>query len=173
MKIRGVELVEPKRHRDHRGWFQEITNAMEITAGLPPFVQTNVSASHFGVIRGMHIQRRDPQGKLIVCLRGRIYDAWIDVRPESPTFGKWGALELDAATPHALYLPPGVAHGFQSVSTTCMILYACTTCYDRETDGGINWNDPSVGIEWPEQNPIVSDKDRRLPSLADWAIRVE
>ncbi len=174
--IEGVQIIHQSFFTDHRGGFQQMFHPEEFkAAGLPEaFYQENISWSHRSVLRGLHIQRDNPQGKLIRCTTGRIQDVWVDVRKGSPTFGKYETIQLHPqweGFTEAVYLPPGLAHGFLVLSEVAVIQYNCTTPYDKASDGGINWADPALGIEWQIEagfTPILSDKDRALPTLADW-----
>lgn len=164
----GVLRVQLTAFRDARGFFVETFNARTFEeAGLPAeFVQDNHSHSAHGVLRGLHFQRRNPQGKLVKPMRGRIFDVAVDVRAGSPTFGRWVGEILDAEAMNALWVPPGFAHGFCVLSGDADVSYKCTALYDAADDTGLVWNDPAVGIDWPLRDPIVSDKDARLPRLA-------
>lgn len=168
----GVLLLEPAVFEDERGYFLETFNAERFAehsaAGLPPELrQTNHSRSRRGVVRGMHFQRRRPQGKLISVARGRIFDVVADVRVGSPTFGRWTAVTLDADDPRQLWIPPGFAHGFCALSEVADVTYACTDVYVPDDDRGVRWDDPALAIEWPEREPLVSPRDAGLPLLAD------
>jgi dTDP-4-dehydrorhamnose 3,5-epimerase len=170
-EIEGVRLIELDLHRDDRGFFSETFNEQHYDKlGLPTqFAQSNQSFSYQGVLRGMHVQTENPQGKLIRCAFGRVFDAWVDLRADSPTFGKWDACWLDWETPQALWLPPGLAHGFFTASSGAILTYLCSSLYDKASDGGLAWDDPTVGIEWPFPQdfiPIVSKKDALLPNLS-------
>ncbi|MFN3596402.1 MAG: dTDP-4-dehydrorhamnose 3,5-epimerase [Rubricoccaceae bacterium] len=172
LALPGLRLVEPVVHGDARGFFVERYHvARYASAGIPEpgaaFVQDNHSRSRQGTLRGLHFQRRHPQGKLIEVLAGRVYDVVVDVRAGSPTFGRWLALTLDAEQHRQLYVPPGYAHGFCVLSDTADFLYKCTEVYRADDEGGIRWDDPTLGIPWPLEAPLVSDKDARLPRLRD------
>jgi len=132
------------------------------------FVQDNYSRSSRGVLRGLHYQRNPyAQGKLVQCLKGRIFDVAVDMRKGSPTFGKWAGVELSEENILMLYVPPAFAHGFIVLSETADVLYKCTKEYAPESDRGIIWNDPDINIQWPVKEPILSDKDKRHPLLKD------
>jgi dTDP-4-dehydrorhamnose 3,5-epimerase len=164
-----VLVLEPKVFRDERGFFAETfsTRALEGT-GIPSvFVQDNHSRSTKGVLRGLHYQLRSPQGKLVHVARGKIFDVAVDIRPASPTFAQWYGEELSDENLFSLWIPPGFAHGFCVMSDVADVIYKCTTLYDPSDDRGVNWNDRSIGIEWPEKNPIVSKKDSTLLKLTD------
>lgn len=129
------------------------------------FVQDNLSRSRRGVVRGLHFQRRYPQGKLISVVRGAIYDVAVDLRPGSETFGEHVGVELSDANGRQLWVPPGFAHGFAAL-TPADVLYKCTDVYHPDDEGGLCWNDPALGIEWPVPRPILSERDRMHPLLA-------
>lgn len=176
--IEDVKVLELDQFEDQRGVFMEVYNHDKyIELGLPSeFYQSNQALSYGGVVRGMHIQGSNPQGKLIKCIYGTIYDAFVDLRKDSPTFGKWDGMWLDWKNPKAIYLPPGIAHGYYTASAVSMLSYHCTTMYDAYSDGGILYNDPDVGIEWPfgkDFVPIVSLKDMKLLSLQQIKERYE
>ncbi len=168
--IHDVILVIPQVFGDDRGFFLEFYKHSEFTAGGIPghFVQDNHSRSVKGVLRGLHYQK-DPaaQGKLVRCLNGRIFDVAVDIRKGSSFFGKWVSAELTGGNNHMLYVPPGFAHGFQVLSDTAEVLYKCTAEYAPAEDRGIIWNDPSIGIQWPFADPVLSGKDKALPLLKD------
>jgi dTDP-4-dehydrorhamnose 3,5-epimerase len=163
----GLRVVEVPRFVDERGWFSELWNeARYREAGLPhAFVQANVSYSEGGVLRGMHFQHPRGQGKLISVLSGTIFDAVVDVRVGSPTFGQWYGCELSDANRRQLWAPPGFAHGFVVLSDAAVVHYNCTTLYDASCDRALAWDDPEVGIEWPVQPRIISEKDRSAARL--------
>lgn len=177
-KITGVILIKTPRFEDDRGYFEVAADdSLLKMIQIEQFVQDNVSMSFQGVLRGMHIQRENPQGKLVRCLHGAIWDCWVDLRPESRTFKKWECLTLTSREdqqemrPDAVYLPPGLAHGFLSLSPTAVVHYKCTTPYHKESDGGIFWRDKDLGIEWPfpeDFTPTISAKDANLPSLGEY-----
>jgi dTDP-4-dehydrorhamnose 3,5-epimerase len=172
----GVFLVQSDKHVDERGMFLEAfstRNIPQIFGGdiaantyNMPVSQDNVAISEKGVLRGLHIQREKPQGKLVRCLFGRILDVVVDLRPESPTFKQWGSFELNGPT-KAIWIPKGFAHGYYSI-THSIVYYKCSTLYDKYSDGGINPFDKELGIKWPSANPIMSDKDKNLPSMKEW-----
>ena len=165
----GVLVLEPQVFRDERGFFTETfsTRALE-GSGIPSdFVQDNHSRSTKGVIRGLHYQLRSPQGKLVHVARGKIFDVAVDIRLGSPTFGRWFGEELSDENLFSLWIPPGFAHGFCVMSDVADVIYKCTTLYDRADDRGVAWDDKSIGIEWPEQEPVISPKDAKLLRLTD------
>jgi dTDP-4-dehydrorhamnose 3,5-epimerase len=164
-----VVLVEPDVFRDGRGFFLETYQKVKYgAAGLPEeFVQDNHSFSIQGTLRGLHTQVRQPQGKLIRALAGEIFDVAVDLRPGSPTFGRWVGEVLSAENFRQLYVPPGFAHGFCVMSESAHVLYKCTTFYDREDEISLLWNDPQIGIAWPTATPLLSLRDQAAPKLAD------
>ena len=169
--IPGVVVIEPEVHADGRGFFLETYHAERyrqhgITA---PFVQDNHSRSIAGTLRGLHLQLRHPQGKLIRVVEGEIFDVAVDVRRGSPTFGRWVGVTLTAQSFKQVYVPPGFAHGFCVVSAIAQVEYKCTDIYDPEGELGIAWNDPALSISWPVNNPILSARDGRHSALADVA----
>ena len=167
----GVLVVEPRVFGDDRGFLVETYSAARFAEhGLPTtFVQDNHSRSARGVLRGLHYQRRNPQGKLVFVVRGEVWDVAVDIREGSPTFGRWFGMTLSEARRQLLWIPPGFAHGFCVLSESADFLYKCTALYDPADDRGIRWDDPALGIEWPIADPILSAKDRALPSLAQAA----
>jgi dTDP-4-dehydrorhamnose 3,5-epimerase len=162
-----VILVEPDVHRDARGFFVETYHLEKYRAGgiAGPFVQDNHSRSVQGTLRGLHAQRRRPQGKLVRAVDGEMFDVAVDIRRGSPTFGRWVGVRLSGENFRQLYVPPGFAHGFCVLSEVVNVEYKCTDFYDAADEIGLAWNDPDVGIEWPIRDPMVSDKDRHLPVL--------
>jgi dTDP-4-dehydrorhamnose 3,5-epimerase len=166
-----VILVQPDVHRDARGFFVETYHLEKYRAGgIPgPFVQDNHSRSVQGTLRGLHAQRRRPQGKLVRAVDGEMFDVAVDTRRGSPTFGRWVGVRLSGENFHQLYVPPGFAHGFCVLSPVVNVEYKCTAFYEPADEIGLAWDDPDVGIEWPLRDPIISDKDRRLPRLRDLA----
>jgi dTDP-4-dehydrorhamnose 3,5-epimerase len=167
----GVLLIEPKVFGDDRGFFME-TYRLDLfrAAGITePFVQDNHSRSARGVLRGLHYQEPNAQGKLVRCTRGAIFDVAVDIRRDSPAFGKWFGLELSDANKRMLWVPPGFAHGFCALEDDSDLVYKCTTLYDAPSDRSILWNDPEIGIEWPIAEPVLSEKDAKAPRLAEAA----
>jgi dTDP-4-dehydrorhamnose 3,5-epimerase len=168
----GVLLLRPTVYRDERGAFFESYHAERFAAaGMPgPFTQDNRSVSHANVLRGLHYQVTKPQGHLVTLTRGRVFDVALDLRRDSPTFGRWHSMELSADPPVQAYLPPGVAHGFCVLSNEgADIWYRCVGTYQANDEGGVLWNDPDLGIPWPVRAPILSAKDRAYPRLRDIA----
>ncbi|MBI5529704.1 MAG: dTDP-4-dehydrorhamnose 3,5-epimerase [Deltaproteobacteria bacterium] len=170
LAIPDVVLVTLRPFEDARGFLMETYKASEFAAaGLTGrFVQDNLSRSSRGVLRGLHFQAPPgAQGKLVLCSNGEIFDVAVDIRRGSPTFGKAACAELSAARRSMLWIPPGLAHGFVVLSETADVLYKCTAEYDPALDRGILWNDPALAIPWPVKDPILSEKDRRHPRLAE------
>ncbi|RUM89888.1 MAG: dTDP-4-dehydrorhamnose 3,5-epimerase [Thermodesulfatator sp.] len=175
LEIPEVILVRPKVFEDERGFFLEFYRDSAFrSAGIPfRFVQDNHSRSKKGVLRGLHYQLRPKaQGKLVKCLRGKIWDVAVDLRRGSPNFGKWVATELSEENKCMLWIPPGFAHGFVALED-CEVLYKCTEEFVPELDRGIIWNDPDLGIPWPVKKPILSSKDNRLPRLKEAEINFD
>ncbi len=168
-KLPGVLLLKPKVFKDDRGAFLEIWHDERYTAlGVPgPFVQDNVSRSVKGVLRGLHFQHPNDQGKLVQVLQGEVFDVAVDVRLGSPTFGYWAGAILSADNAHQLWIPEGFAHGFCTTSKEAVFAYKCTEYYHRASEHAVLWNDPDLGIEWPVKKPELSDKDRAAPRLKD------
>lgn len=168
--IPGMTRIRLKTFGDARGSFMELYKAVDFHgAGIgEEFVQDNFSLSVKGVLRGLHFQR-DPmaQGKLVTALDGVIYDVCVDLRKGSPAYGRWEGFTLSSDSPEMLYLPPGCAHGFCVLSERALFLYKVTEVFSLEHDGGILWNDPDLGIDWPVTEPVVSGKDGLLPRLRD------
>ena len=167
----GVLVLEPRVFGDARGFFYESYNEKTFRdAGIERrFVQSNVSRSSRGVLRGLHYQWPHPQGKLVSVLEGEVYDVAVDIRRGSPTFGKWAAAMLTADNHRHFWIPEGFAHGFCVVSDSATFSYQCTDLYSPMADGGIRWDDPAIGIDWPISSPVLSDKDAKAPSLAELA----
>jgi dTDP-4-dehydrorhamnose 3,5-epimerase len=165
----GVVVIEPDIHPDGRGFFLETYHAEKYREhGIEgPFVQDNHSRSIAGTLRGLHLQLRRPQGKLIRVIEGEVFDVAVDVRRGSPTFGRWVGLTLSAENFAQCYVPPGFAHGFCVVSPIAQVEYKCTDLYDPSSEIGIAWNDPALGIAWPLERPILSARDHLHPRLAD------
>ncbi len=167
--LEGVILVEPEVYGDDRGFFLETYHEKRYVAGGIPdrFVQDNHSKSKRGTLRGLHAQLNNPQGKLVRAVEGEIFDVAVDVRRGSPTFGKWVGETLSAENFRQLYVPSGFVHGFCVLSESAQVEYKVTDFYDREDEYGIIWNDPDINIDWPIQEPLLSDRDRAAPSLRD------
>ena len=168
--ISGVMIIEPDVYVDARGHFLETFHARTYgAAGLPvEFVQDNESLSAKGVLRGLHLQLRRPQGKLVRVVRGEIWDVAVDIRPESATFGHWVGETLSDSNWRQLYVPPGCAHGFCVTSEQAIVHYKCTTFYDRDDEVGIAYDDPALGITWPIDHPVLSPKDQHNMRWSDF-----
>lgn len=171
LSIDGALLIKAQSFTDERGTFEMSYHSKFFEdAGIPnKWVQDNVSESYFGVLRGLHLQKKNPQAKLIKCIFGSVYDVILDVRPDSPTFRKWVGINLTGAESEMVYVPPGCAHGFFCQTNLAYVSYKCSELYDKESDGGIRWS--SAGIDWPFESsfdPMVSMKDQLLPTLDDY-----
>ncbi len=168
-EIPGVVVVEPLVHRDGRGFFLETYHEPHYREhGIPElFVQDNHSRSSEGILRGLHAQSPNAQGKLVRCVEGSIWDVAVDVRLGSPAFGRHVATELSAENFRQLYVPPGLLHGFCVTSEAAQVEYKCTAVYDPAADFSVRWNDPELALPWPVAAPILSDKDRDAPLLHD------
>jgi dTDP-4-dehydrorhamnose 3,5-epimerase len=165
-----VKLIAPKVFGDARGFFYESWNARDFAeAGIDTgFVQDNHSRSARGVLRGLHYQLSEPQGKLVRVIQGSVYDVVVDIRKSSPDFGKWIGIELTAESKNSLWVPPGFAHGFLVLSDTCEFLYKATAYYAPMYERSILWSDPDLGISWPmTMEPVLSAKDSGAPRLRD------
>lgn len=167
--LSGVLHIAPTVHRDQRGAFLELWHEERYARhGIPgQFAQDNASVSRYGVLRGLHFQHPDGQGKLVSVLRGQVFDVVVDVRSDSVTFGKWLAFELSEENAHQLYVPPGFAHGFVVVSDVAIFAYKCTTPYRPESERVVRWNDPDLGIRWPIERPLISPRDELAPRLRE------
>lgn len=167
----GCIVIEPQVFGDSRGFFYESYNEAKYReAGIDrKFVQSNVSRSARGVLRGLHYQWPHPQGKLVSVLDGEVFDVAVDIRRGSPTFGQWTGVMLTAENHRHFWIPEGFAHGFCVVSEFATFSYQCTDLYNAQADGGVRWDDPAIGIDWPISNPLLSDKDSKAPLLADVA----
>lgn len=166
--LKGLLIIEPDIYKDDRGFFFESFQAQKYSAlGIPPFVQDNVSCSRLHVLRGLHYQLPQPQGKLVYVSKGAVWDVVVDIRRESPTFGQWFTITLSAETHTQFYVPPGFAHGFCTLEDNTVFHYKCTDYYSPKTERGIAWDDPSLNIPWPTKQPILSPKDQHYPSLAE------
>jgi len=170
-EIPDLLIIEPKVFRDPRGFFLETFNEKQLQeAGLSVhFVQDNHSLSAKGILRGLHLQLKRPQGKLVRVTQGEVYDVAVDLRKGSPTFGKWFGMVLSADNFKQMYVPPGFAHGFCVTSETAEFLYKVTDYYDPTSEATLRWNDPTLNIPWPIQNPTLSNKDQAGLSLQDIA----
>ncbi len=167
--IPGLLIVEPDVYGDNRGFFTEMWHQGRYAEmGIDRvFVQDNLSRSTKGILRGLHFQIRHPQAKLVQAISGELFDVAVDLRPGSPTFGKWEGVLLSDKNLRQLYIPEGFAHGFCVLSDTALFSYKCTDFYAPDDEGGLLWSDPDIGIEWPVEAPTLSDKDRAHPRLKD------
>jgi dTDP-4-dehydrorhamnose 3,5-epimerase len=165
----GVLLLEPRIFQDARGSFLEAWQRDRYAAeGLPrDFVQDNVSRSSRGVVRGLHLQNPEAQGKLVSVLFGEVFDVAVDVRVGSPTFGRWLGVTLSAENGRQLFLPEGFAHGFMATSAEAVFHYKCTRPYSPEHELTVRWDDPDLGIEWPDEQAVLSERDAAAPCLRD------
>lgn len=172
-EIDGVLIIEPKVFGDHRGYFFESFNEREFalkTGQELHFVQDNESKSCYGVVRGLHFQKGEKaQAKLVRVIKGRVLDIAVDIRPDSPTFGKYVSAELTAENHRQFFIPKGFAHGFAVLSPEVVFQYKCDEFYCPEAEGAIAWDDPDLAIDWklPAEDVILSEKDRRHPNLKD------
>ena len=168
--IEGLYVIEPTLFGDHRGYFMETYNEKDFAeAGIDvKFVQDNQSKSKKGVLRGLHFQKTNPQGKLVRVLEGEVFDVAVDLRGDSKTFGQWYGVVLSAEKNNQFYIPEGFAHGFYVLSDTATFCYKCTRLYDPTDEGGLMWNDPDIGIDWGIDNiddVLLSEKDKNHPTL--------
>ena len=165
----GVLIIEPRVFADERGFFMETYHSARFhAAGIDAtFVQDNHSRSVRGVLRGLHYQEPNAQGKLVRCTRGSLFDVAVDIRVGSPHFGKWFGVELSEENKKMLWVPPGFAHGFCATSDVADLVYKCTALYDAASDRSIVWSDPDIAIAWPVVNPKLSPKDASAPRLRD------
>jgi len=168
-ELPDVIVIEPLVHRDGRGFFLETYHAERYRAnGLTAsFVQDNHSRSVAGTLRGLHLQVRRPQGKLVRAIEGEVFDVAVDVRRGSPSYGRWVGVHLSADSFRQVYVPPGFAHGFCVLSETAQFEYKCTDFYDPADEIGIAWNDPAIAIDWPVRDPILSARDQAHRTLAE------
>lgn len=171
--IEGLTIIEPTVFGDARGYFMETYQQQEFAeAGLNmTFIQDNQSRSRKGVLRGLHFQKKNPQGKLVRVIEGAVYDVAVDLRKSSKTFGKWYGVELTAENQKQFYVPEGFAHGFLVLTEAATFVYKCTRFYDPKDEGGLMWNDPDIGIQWPLEEGtelLLSEKDQKNPLLLDF-----
>ncbi len=166
--VPGCLVLEPQVFGDERGFFYESFNREKFSeVGLPTdFVQGNVSSSSRGVLRGLHYQWPRPQGKLVSVLEGEVWDVAVDIRRNSPDFGRWTAAVLSAQNKRHFWIPEGFAHGFVVLSERALFTYLCTATYDRTADASLRWDDAALAIDWPVSAPLLSDKDKNAPFLA-------
>jgi dTDP-4-dehydrorhamnose 3,5-epimerase len=169
----GLKLLRPRVFADARGFFLETYHEPRLReAGIDAaFTQDNHSRSVKDTLRGLHYQSHPGQGKLVRVATGRIFDVAVDIRPSSPTFGRWEGIYLDAETHAQLWIPIGFAHGFCVMSDVADVCYKVTSVYDPTTECSIRWNDPTIGIEWPTVTPLLSERDERAESFRDYAER--
>jgi dTDP-4-dehydrorhamnose 3,5-epimerase len=170
LEIDGLMLIRPQIFGDDRGFFLELYKHTDFVQGgvKEHLVQDNYSKSSKGVLRGLHYQKSPKaQGKLVMCLKGKIYDVAVDIRKGSSQYGKWVGAELSEENRLMFYVPPGFAHGFQVLSDTAEVMYKCTNEYSPVDDRGIIWNDPDINISWPLKDPVLSGKDKIHPYLRD------
>ena len=170
--IEGLYVIEPTVFKDERGYFVETYNQNDMKeAGLDMvFVQDNQSMSTRGVLRGLHFQKQFPQGKVVRVVRGKVFDVAVDLRSDSKTYGKWFGVELSAENMKQFYIPEGFAHGFLVLSDEAEFCYKCTDFYHPGDEGGLAWNDPEIGVEWPLEEGvdlIISEKDQKWKGLKD------
>lgn len=167
--IEGVVIIEPKTFGDNRGYFMETYNKNEFVENgiTEEFVQDNESFSTKDVLRGLHFQKQYPQGKLVRVVEGTVYDVAVDLRKDSKTYGKYVGVELSAENKKEFFIPKGFAHGFCVLSETAKFVYKCTDVYHPNDEGGLAWDDPDIGINWPIENPILSEKDKIHPRLKE------
>lgn len=171
-EIEGLCVIEPTVFKDERGFFMETYNQNDFKeAGLDMvFVQDNQSMSTKGVLRGLHFQKKFPQGKLVRVVRGAVFDVAVDLRKNSKTFGKWFGVELSAENKKQFYIPEGFAHGFLVLSDEAEFVYKCTDFYHPNDEGGLAWNDAEIGVDWPitpEMELVISEKDQKWKSLTE------
>ncbi len=168
--IEGLYMIEPKVYGDNRGYFLETYKEEDfVAAGLHyKFLQDNESKSKKGVLRGLHFQKKYPQAKLVRCLDGEVFDVAVDLRNGSKTYGKWFGVVLSSEQHNQFMIPKGFAHGFLVLSETATFCYKCDELYHPEDEGGLAWDDPDIGIEWPlKQEVLLSEKDKKHPLLKD------
>lgn len=164
--LNGLIIVQPKLFSDDRGFFYESFQAMRYAGlNIPAFVQDNISRSKKNVLRGLHYQMPQSQGKLVGVTHGSVWDVVVDIRVSSPTFGKWFGITLSDENQTQMYIPPGFAHGFCVLSEMADFYYKCTDYYAPNCDHGIAWNDPDINIPWPIKNPVLSPKDEQYYKL--------
>ena len=167
--IQDVQIIEPQIFEDDRGYFLETfhINRFKSSELTHAFVQDNLSFSVKNTLRGLHFQVTRPQAKLVQVITGEIFDVAVDIRPASPSFGRWMGVHLTEKNKRQVFIPAGFAHGFCVLSDGAHVTYKCSDYYDRDDEGGILWSDPAIGIDWPTSQPIVSAKDERLPMMSD------
>jgi len=169
-KISDVKIIQPKVFGDARGFFLETFEENRYREMLNidlRFVQDNHSRSSKGVLRGLHFQKQNPQGKLVRVVRGEVFDVAVDIRPDSPTYGQWEGVILSEENKTQFWIPPGLAHGFVVLSDIADFEYKCTDYYNPQFEACLFWNDPQVDIDWPIDNPLLSEKDKLGKLLKD------
>jgi len=174
-ELPGVVVIEPDVFGDSRGYFLEVfhraryeeSTTTEAANSMKEIVQINRSHSVRGTLRGLHYQEPNPQGKLVWVIEGAVRDVAVDIRRGSPTFGRWTAVELSGENHRQVWVPPGFAHGFAVLSEEADFMYACTDLYYPQCEHAVRWNDPAIGIDWGVESPLLSDKDKAAPYLAD------
>ena len=169
--IDGLLVIEPQIFKDSRGYFFESYNQDKMKAAgiVLSFVQDNQSLSQMGAVRGLHFQAAPfEQGKLVRVVAGAVRDVVVDIRKNSPTYGQHFSIDLSAENQLMFWIPPGFAHGFETLENNTVFLYKCTNMYDKNSEGGLLWNDPAIGIKWQTSDAIVSEKDQILPLLKDF-----
>lgn len=170
--LKDCYIIEPTIFNDNRGYFYEKFNEKrfeELTGMNGHFVQDNISKSSYGVLRGLHLQKGEhAQAKLVSCLEGKVFDVAVDLREDSPTFGKWFGVELTEGNKLQFYVPRGFAHGYSVLSETAVFSYKCDNFYNKDSEGGVLWNDPDLNINWqlPDSDIIISEKDMIMPGLS-------
>lgn len=167
-----ILVLEGTAHADGRGSFMELWREDDLAAAgvAARFVQGNLAHSRKGVLRGLHFQEPSPQGKLVAALTGAVFDVAVDIRRGSPRFGQWVGVELSAANRRQIWVPPGFAHGYCALADDTLVHYACTAVHAPSHDRAVRWDDPALGIDWPVEAPILSEKDRTAPMLAEAAV---
>jgi len=170
LKIPEIQIITPRVFKDNRGIFFEAFKQSEFTANgiTEKFVQDNISHSSKGVLRGLHYQIEPyAQGKLVRCVSGAIFDVAVDIRKSSPTFGQWDTIELNDENKKMIYIPPGFAHGFYTLSENAEVMYKTTSEYHLQSERGIIWNDKDINVKWPDEKPLLSEKDSTLKGLKE------
>ncbi len=166
--LSGLLIIEPDVFPDERGYFVELYRSERYHSFIPElFVQDNHSFSRRKVLRGLHFQTGSPQGKLVTVLSGEIFDVAVDIRRGSPTFGEYETATLSGDNHRQIYIPEGFAHGFCVTGESALVVYKCTSPYNPAAERGIRWDDPSLGIPWPVEAPVISGRDRAFPALGD------
>ena len=167
--LKGLLILEPQVFEDSRGFLLETYRQVRFKeSGIDHlFVQDNLSFSVRGTLRGLHFQVNFPQAKLVQAITGEIFDVTVDIRPNSPTFSKWTGILLSEQNRRQVFIPEGFAHGFCVLSNTAHFLYKCSDFFNPYDEGGIVWSDPTIGIEWPIEDPVLSEKDKQLPQLSE------